>query len=93
MPTANFVFTKKARGADAGNAIKLLDKISIEEAGDESTFALTLSPPEEERSAVDIVATIPFNTPIVLKTNAQNIALTGVARNITGAFANHLSSP
>ncbi len=80
--TANFVFTKKARGADAGNAIKLLDKISIEEAGDESTFALTLSSPEEERSAVDIVATIPFNTPIVLKTTSGEISLSMMSGSI-----------
>lgn len=63
---ANFSITKRARGTSTSNALKLLDKISIEETGDDLTYSFDVDSPERALSAVDISATIPSNTPVVL---------------------------
>lgn len=72
---ASFTFTKRARGTTSEKARALLNKIAIEEEGDDLTFAISVSSPERALSAVDITADIPFNTPVVLNFESGSVRI------------------
>lgn len=81
--TATFAFTRKARANDSGSAAKLLQKIAISETGDESVFAVTMTSPEPERTAVDINAEIPVGTPVTIVTRFANVSVQDINGDIS----------
>lgn len=75
---ASFTFTKRARGTSVEKARSLLEKIEIDEQGDDLTYSISVDTPERALSAVDITADIPVNTPIVLNFESGSVRISNL---------------
>ncbi|RMF59990.1 MAG: hypothetical protein D6746_07445, partial [Bacteroidetes bacterium] len=79
---ARLVFTKQARGRDAGEAQKNLERIRIEERGDEQTYRYEMRAGRPEVSRVDVEGTVPRGIALQIVLQSGNVALDSLAGRI-----------
>lgn len=77
-PNAELTFTKHARGRDAADARKVLDRITLEETGDAEMFRYVLRAGDASLSRVDVEGTVPRGTPITIELQSGVVQLSAL---------------
>ncbi|HMB89748.1 MAG TPA: DUF4097 family beta strand repeat-containing protein [Rhodothermales bacterium] len=77
--TASLTFTKHARGRDAEAAAKALERVSLEEEGDETKYEYVMRARDPNLTSVDITGEVPRNTNVDIRLESGNVRLSGVS--------------
>lgn len=76
---AHFTFAKRARGEDVAAARRILDRVTLEEAGDAQIYQYVMRSRASERSAVDVRGTVPRNAAVRIQWESGTVALSNIA--------------
>ena len=77
-PTAQLTFIRRVRGSGKA-ATERLNKISLEEAGDDEVYQYVLRGEERGTTSIDIVGTVPRGTPVRIRLESGTVALSALA--------------
>lgn len=74
----SLTFEKHARGRDDADAARLLERITLEEAGDAEAYRYTLRSGDANLSHVDVEGTVPPSTAVEIRLQSGAVRLSGI---------------
>jgi hypothetical protein len=80
---AQIEFVTRARGRDDATARANLDRIDIDERGDERTYRYTLRSDRTEMTSVDVRGQVPRNTQLEVRLESGSVLLSGIDGPVT----------